>query len=99
MKDDDVRAVIRANAPDMKPEIIASMKFGEINKYVLSDLVPVEARQTLILASLEDSIREDVAMIRSDEMFGGKSPAIVGLLYEVETGKLMEIGDNSHAKV
>ena len=48
------------------------------------------------LRSLEASIREDVELIKKDPLFGGKAPATVGLLYDVETGVLKEI-DGSQA--
>ena len=41
--------------------------------------------------SLEASIREDVEMIMNDPLFAGKAPSVVGLLYDVETGKLKEV--------
>jgi carbonic anhydrase len=41
--------------------------------------------------SLEESIKEDVALITNDPLFGGHAPPVVGLLYEIETGKLRQV--------
>jgi len=38
--------------------------------------------------SLESSIREDVKLIKDDPSFGVHVPNVVGMLYEIETGKL-----------
>lgn len=40
---------------------------------------------------LEASITDDVKLIRDDALFSGRAPPVVGLLYEIETGKLREI--------
>jgi len=41
--------------------------------------------------SLESSIREDVALIKNDPQFGGHAPEVVGLLYDIETGKVRQV--------
>ena len=43
------------------------------------------------MSSMEASVREDVDLIKNDPLFGGHAPAVVGMIYEVETGKLREV--------
>lgn len=43
------------------------------------------------MLSLVGSIKEDVNMIKDDPTFGGNAPPVVGLLYEIETGRLSTV--------
>ncbi|KIW89451.1 uncharacterized protein Z519_09607 [Cladophialophora bantiana CBS 173.52] len=51
----------------------------------------VDALEFGEIKDLEASIREDVAMIKSDPLYGGHAPQVVGLLYEIESGKLRQV--------
>lgn len=46
-----------------------------------------------ILSSIEDSVREDVAMLKASP-FINKETQIVGLKYDIFTGELSVVGDN-----
>lgn len=39
-------------------------------------------------SSLDESVREDVELIKNDPQFGGKAPDVVGVVYEIENGTL-----------
>ncbi len=43
------------------------------------------------ITDLEASIIEDVTLIQDDALFSAIAPQVVGMLYEIETGKLSEI--------
>ncbi|OQV00996.1 hypothetical protein CLAIMM_06420 isoform 1 [Cladophialophora immunda] len=56
--------------------------------------LPAEAIDAMDFGEIKDleaSILEDVAMIKDDPTYGGNAPAVVGLLYEIETGKLRQV--------
>ncbi|KAJ9655578.1 hypothetical protein H2198_005579 [Neophaeococcomyces mojaviensis] len=63
----------------------------------ISSLPPstVDAMNFGEIKDLEASIKEDVELIKNDPLFGGNAPAIVGLVYEVETGRLRQVDEDA----
>lgn len=46
---------------------------------------------TMSVLSLEESIKEDVNLIRGDPLFGIKRPEVIGLLYDVQSGLVSQV--------
>ncbi|OAP65463.1 hypothetical protein AYL99_01435 [Fonsecaea erecta] len=51
----------------------------------------IDAMEFGEITNLQDSLRQDVAMIKTDPTYGGNPPAVVGLLLDIETGKLRQV--------
>lgn len=59
----------------------------------------LEGKADLSFISLEASIKEDVDMIKKDPLFGESAPAVIGLLYEIETGRLRQVNEDAAASL
>ncbi|KIY03210.1 uncharacterized protein Z520_01677 [Fonsecaea multimorphosa CBS 102226] len=70
------------------PDSEVRERIKQISSLPAEDIDAIEFGE---ITDLEASIREDVAMIKDDPLYGGNAPAVVGLLYEIETGRLRQV--------
>jgi carbonic anhydrase len=54
----------------------------------------VKVQKLTIVDRVEDSIREDIAILKSSQLIN-KSTQIIGLKYDIHTGLLSQVSENA----